>query len=102
MKKLIGITIATLLLTNAAFAEPQQTRIEVTGLTCPSCPYIAAQAVESIDSVQINDGVYDPAAQLAVFDVSYDDELTSPADIAAAPEEYGYPARVIEHAASGS
>ncbi|MFV2033814.1 MAG: hypothetical protein ACC631_01655 [Halocynthiibacter sp.] len=102
MNWLLAPTLAGLILAGAAVAGPQQVKIEVTGLTCPTCPYIAAQAIESVSSVQILDGVYDQNAQLAVFDVLFDDEVTTGSEVAAAVENYGYPARVLDGSGSGS
>ena len=102
MKYFLTTVIAGLLFTTAAFAAEQQTKIEVSELTCPSCPYIAAEAISSIDSVEIIDGAYDAAAQTATFVVSYDDAVTTPKAIADASDEYGYPGRVLESQASDS
>lgn len=102
MKYLLTTVFAGLLSTTAVFAAEQQAKIEVSGLTCPSCPYIAAEAISSIDSVQIVDGAYDEAAQIATFVVSYDDAVTTPKAIADASDEYGYPGRVLENKASDS
>jgi len=96
MKYLLTTVVAGLLTTTAVFAAEQQAKIEVSGLTCPSCPYIAAEAISSIDSVQIVDGDYDEGAQTAIFVVSYDDAVTTPKAIADATDEYGYPGRVLE------
>jgi periplasmic mercuric ion binding protein len=96
MKRLSATLLAILLATSAANAAERQAKILVTGLTCPSCPYIAAQAVESIKSVEVVGGQYDAQAQRIVFIVSYDDAVTTPEAIAAAPQEYGYPARVLD------
>lgn len=97
--KLFATTIlAGLLVAGAALSAERKVKIEVTELFCPSCPYIAAQAVESVDSAKIVDGMYDAQAQLAQFVVSYDDTQTTPEEIAAAPKQYGYPGRILEYA----
>jgi periplasmic mercuric ion binding protein len=103
MKYLLATVLTGLLFTTTAvFAAEQQTKIEVSELTCPSCPYIAAEAISSIDSVQIVDGAYDAETQTATFVVSYDDAVTTPKAIADATDEYGYPGRVLESQASDS
>jgi mercuric ion binding protein len=102
MKYLLATVFTGLLFTTTAFAAEQQTKIEVSGLTCPSCPYIAADAISSIDSVQIVNGSYDATAQTAIFVVSYDDAVTTPKAIADASGEYGYPGVVLESQASAS
>jgi len=92
---MISGILASIVLTGAASAAEQQATIEITGMTCPSCPYIAADAVQSVTSVEIVSGDFDQSAQLIVFIVTYDDALTTPQAIAAAPMEYGYPGRVL-------
>ncbi|MFK5998001.1 MAG: hypothetical protein QM492_07820 [Rhodobacterales bacterium] len=102
MKYLLTTVVVGLLSSTAVFAAEQQAKIKVSGLTCPSCPSIAAQAITSVDSVQIVNGAYDEAAQTAIFVVSYDDAKTTPKAIADAPDEYGYPGVVVESQASDS
>ena len=101
MTKLWATLIAGLLSTTAAWAAQQQARIEVSELFCPSCPYIAADAVKTIESVEIVEADYDKDAETIVFLISYDDALTTPEAIAEAPMQYGYPGRVLD-GASGS
>lgn len=96
MLSLLGLFAATV-----AQAAERQASIEVSELSCPSCPYIAADAVKSINSVEIIKDDYDEAAGKIVFLVRYDDAVTTPEAIAAAPMEYGYPGRVLDDA-SGS
>ena len=93
---LLGLFAATI-----AQAAERQASIEVSELFCPSCPYIAADAVKSIESVKIIQGDYDEAAEKIVFLVSYDDAVTTPEAIADASMQYGYPGRVLD-GASGS
>jgi mercuric ion binding protein len=102
MKYLLATVSMGLLAATTVFAAEQQTKIEVSGLTCPSCPYIAAEAIKSINSTQIVDGTYDEATQTATFVVSYDDSLTTPEEIADAPDEYGYMGIVLEDQAADS
>lgn len=102
MNQMITAIAAWFLATGAAFAAQQQASIEVSELYCPSCPYIAANAVKSIESVEIIDGDYDEEAEKIVFLVSYDDAITTPEAIAEAPMQYGYPGRVLDAAASDS
>jgi len=93
---LLGFLVAT-----GAQAAERQASIEVSELSCPTCPYIAADAVKSIDSVKILQGDYDQAAEKIVFLVSYDDTITTPETIARASMQYGYPGPVLDDA-SGS
>jgi len=89
-------TSAAILSSAAAFAAEKTARIEVTGLYCASCPYIAAQAITAIKSAKITDGYYDPEKQMAQFVVKYDDAVTTPEALANATVEYGYPAKLIK------
>lgn len=93
--KALALSLAATLMAGAATAAEQKARIEVSGLTCPSCPYIAATALRSVESVDIVETDYDEAAQMAVFLLTYDDALTSPEAIAGATMSYGYPGRVL-------
>jgi periplasmic mercuric ion binding protein len=95
MKALTSFLAGVWLAGGTGWAAEQQARIEVSELSCPSCPYIAADAVKSIESVEIIRGEYDQAAEKMVLLVSYDDVLTTPDAIAGAPMQYGYPGRVL-------
>lgn len=97
----LTLSLLGLLAATGAQAAERQARIEVSELSCPSCPFIAADVVKSINSVEIIQGDYDAAAETVVFLVSYDDAITTPEAIAEAPMQYGYPGRVLD-AASGS
>ncbi len=97
MRTLFAV-LALFLSAVAASAVERTITIEVTGLTCPSCPYIASQAIESVESAQVIDGEYNEEEQLAVFIVTYDDELTTAEEVAAAPAEYGYEGRILDAA----
>ena len=98
MRKIQLIVWAAFAVVNSgmAWAEEQTLTMEVGGLWCESCPYIAAQAIQSVNSVEIIDGFYDPDLQIAQFVVTYDDVLTNADAIIAAPDEYGYPGKLIE------
>lgn len=79
-----------LLTSGAAFAEQQEARIQVSGLFCPSCSYIAAQSLEQASSVEIVG--YRPTGieGSAIYIVSYDDTATTLAEIVAMPVSFGY------------
>lgn len=96
--KPLALSLLALVLAAAAQAAERQAKIEVTELTCPSCPFIAAQAIRDLESVEIVEGDYDQGAEKAVFVVKYDDTATTAAAIAAAPGHYGYPGRVLDDA----
>ena len=88
-------TVSALFIAGPSLAGEKIATIEVTGLWCSSCPYIAAQAVTDIPSAEIVDGFYDPNLQLAHFVVQFDDEMTTLAAVIGATEEYGYPASLV-------
>jgi len=99
--KFVTLSLLGLFAASIAQAVERQASIEVSELYCPSCPFIAADAVKSIDSVKIIEGDYDKEAETIVFLVSYDDAITTPEAIAEAPMQYGYPGRVLDET-SGS
>lgn len=84
-----------LLASGAAFAEQQEARIEVSGLFCPSCSYIAGEALEQASSLEIIG--YEPSdtGESAVYIVTYDDTATTLADIVAMPVNFGYGAVLV-------
>jgi len=90
------IAAAALLSPQMAGAAERIATIEVSGLYCASCPYIAAQAIMDVPSANITDGYYDSKAQMAQFVVEYDDELANLEQLIAATSDYGYPAREID------
>lgn len=101
MKQLgIAVILAGLGLGSAAFADEKRISLEVGGLSCPSCFYIAGDAILSVDSADILEFIEGEEAGRAVYIVSFDDELATPGQIVQAVEGYGYPARILEEANS--
>ena len=95
MKRMIlGAALIVMLASTAAFAEQKQASIEVGGLTCPSCFYIAGKAMLSVESVAIVKFI-EGKNQSAVYIVSYDDQATSAQMIVKAVLGYGYPAEIV-------
>ena len=96
MKQLfLATSLVVLSATTAVFAAEKQVSIEVGGLTCPSCFYIAGRAMLSVNSVAIvkfTEGKNDTA----VYIVSYDDQSTAANMIVKAVLGYGYPAKLVE------
>lgn len=84
-----------LLASGAAFADPQEARIEVSGLFCPSCSYIAGQALEQAASVEVIEQIPGETGGSAVYVVSFDDAATTLAEIVAKPVSYGYDAELV-------
>lgn len=93
------LAAAILLMAGVVQAKEQTITIEVSGLWCASCPFIAAKAIKSVASVEIVDGFYDPDLLIAQFIIEYDDEMTNLDTIVAALSEYGYPGKLIEQIA---
>jgi len=93
-------TVSTLFLAGTALAGEKTATIEVSGLYCASCPYIASQAVLLVPSTEIVGGFYDAEQQLAQFVVQYDDEVATLADLVSATDEVGYPARLVSEGES--
>lgn len=84
-----------LLSCGAAFADPQEARIEVSGLFCPSCSYIAGEALEQAASVEVIEQIPDQTGATAVYVVTYDDAATTLEEIVAKPVSFGYDAELV-------
>lgn len=97
MKQLgIAVILAGIGLGSTALADEKRASLEVGGLSCPSCFYIAGDAMLSVDSVDILEFIEGEEAGRATYIVSFDDELATPEQIVDAVEGYGYPARIVE------
>lgn len=104
MKMPIIAALALGLSAAAAAAAPQEAAIAVGDLTCPTCSWIAGQAMEKVDSVEIVDAVVDWDAERATYLVRFDDSVTDIDALIAAVERYGYSAALAgaaEIAAAG-
>lgn len=89
-------TLAVVASLSAALAAPQTARIEVGGLTCPSCVAIAGQTMKRVDSVTITGAEQTQDPTVAIFTIRYDDAATTPDAVAAAVTDgVGYSARVL-------
>lgn len=100
----ILVLTAALAITSAsmACADERQVQIEVSGLFCPSCSYIAGKSMEKIDSVSVLGATEASDGSTAVYLVSYDDDVITPAEIAQRPAQYGYTASVLGSEENGS
>jgi len=94
MKHLTISAMIWLAATGAAMAESREARIEVSGLYCPSCSYIVAEALKQAPSVDLIDLILGATADTAIYVVIYDDTQTSLENIIAQPIGYGYEARL--------
>lgn len=70
-------------------AGEAETRLHVTGLTCPSCSYIVATALKRIDTVEIAQFT-EGDAEDGVYVLRYDDAVTDPEALVAAVTNVGY------------
>ncbi len=78
-------------------AEEAETRLHVSGLTCPSCSYIVATALKNVETVEIAEFT-EGEAEDGVYVLRYDDAVTDPEALIAAVTGIGYSAAL----ASGS
>lgn len=102
MRNLVFAIGFGLLEAGAAIAGEQQARIEVSGLWCPSCSFIAGEALQKSASVEIVEFAPAEDGKTGVYTVSFDDALTNVDEIAAQPLEYGYTATVLPDEGSNS
>lgn len=97
MKSLLpGALALTTLISAPAFAAEQVIRLEVGGLTCPSCSFIVGNSLKSVESVVIEDFVEGEDANEGLYTVRFDDAVTSADALIAAVEKNGYPATLFE------
>ncbi|WP_448328202.1 heavy-metal-associated domain-containing protein [Sulfitobacter sp. M13] len=97
--KLLISTTALILSAGGAMAAEATTRVDVEGLTCPSCSYIVATAMKRVKSVEILEFI-EGDAENGLYVLRYDDVLTDPEAIVAAVTGVGYGASLA--AESGS
>ena len=65
----------------AALADPQEAHIEVSGLYCPSCSYIAGESLAKAESVEVIEYIPGETDSTATYVVTYDDSVTTLAEI---------------------
>ena len=93
MKLTIGAgLIAALLGATAAFAAEQTVKLDVQGMSCPSCPYQVESALKKVE------GVISAKASLAEGSalVKYDDAKTDLAALTKATEDVGFPSSLAK------
>ena len=86
------IVAGCLLAAPSAFAGEQTVTLEVSGMSCASCPYIVKQTLAGVDGVTAVEVSY--AEKSAV--VTYDDSKTEVAALTVATGDMGFPSRVKE------
>lgn len=89
MKKLCAVLIA--LTTLPALAAPRTATLSVAGMTCAACPITVKRALSRVPGV--TGAEVDLGQRRAI--VTYDDARTSPADLAKAVSDAGYPAQAV-------
>lgn len=90
MKNRAVIAALCLLGATAVMAQPQSTTLEIAGMDCAACPITVRVALERVPGAVR--AKVDYARKLAV--VEFDGERTSPAALARASTEAGFPATV--------
>lgn len=94
MNKLIAALVfaGSLLESSPVWAAEQTVTLSVSGMTCPSCPYMVRQTLVSVD------GVLDVKVSFSegIAKVTYDDAQCSVADLTAATGNVGFPSEQIE------
>jgi periplasmic mercuric ion binding protein len=98
---LLGALALAILISAPAVAAEKVVRLEVGGLTCPSCSFIVGSSLKSIRSVVIEDFVDGEDASEGLYTVRFDDEVTSVDALIAVVEENGYPAALLEDPVAG-
>ncbi len=87
-----AIFAGSLLATSSAFAGEQTVTLEVSGMTCASCPYIVKQTLAAVDGVTDVDVSF--AEKSAV--VTFDDSKTEVAALTLATTNMGFPSSLKE------
>jgi mercuric ion binding protein len=93
--KQINTLIAVLVVAScwsAAYAAEQTQTFTVEKMTCPVCPVTVKKAMEKVDGVKSVAVNFD--AKTAT--VTFDDEITTTDEVAAASTNAGYPAGMIQ------
>lgn len=89
MKKLCVVLIA--LATLPALAAPRTATLAVSGMTCAACPITVKKALTRVPGVTRAEIELDQRRAI----VTYDDARTSPAELAKAVSDAGYPAQAL-------
>ena len=67
----------------------------MSGLFCPSCSYIAGEALERAASVEVVDQIPSDDGATAIYVVTYDDAKTTLDEIVEQPVSFGYEAQLV-------
>ncbi|MBO6827355.1 mercury resistance system periplasmic binding protein MerP [Sneathiella aquimaris] len=88
----VGVAVLSLLPFNMSFAAEQKVTLEVSGMTCASCPYIVKNTLASVDGVK-NVNVSFKKKQAVV---TFDDQETQTTTLTKATASAGFPSKVME------
>lgn len=97
---LLSSAFAIVAFTSSSFAEERKVGFAVSELTCPSCSFIVASAMQGVPSVRIDAFVEGPEYGQGIYSVTFDDARTSVESIIEAVTANGYPVRVLPDPAS--
>ena len=90
-----SLTLAALAgLALPAAAESVRASVTVSGLTCPSCSFIAGRSIDALEGAEVLDFAAGDGGT-GTFTVRYDDALLVPKAIEAAVEANGYDAALV-------
>jgi mercuric ion binding protein len=102
MQRLL-LTLGLAFAAASAGAAERVARIDVSGLYCPSCSYIAGEAMKrAADGVEIVSFEEQGDGSTAVYPVRFDDAVVGAEEIAAQPAKFGYAGRLLGTKAEGS
>ncbi len=94
MRSLVFISTAALflLIAAAAVAKERAVTLNVSGMTCPSCPYMVKKSLSRVKGVVSVKVSLDEGKVWVVFD----DAQTNSAQLTAATGNIGFPSKVAE------
>lgn len=82
---------SVLLFSPAGMAAEKTIKLSVPGMNCASCPYMVKQAISRVDGIKTVTATMEDRSAT----VTYDDAVTTIADIQKATAEIGYPSTVV-------
>ena len=101
MRQLSHLLLVAILsvIPTAILAAEAETRVHVTGLTCPSCSYIVVTALQRVETVEIAEFV-EGEAEDGFYALRYDDDVTNPEELIAVVMGVGYGASLADESGS--
>ncbi|MCK9488189.1 MAG: mercury resistance system periplasmic binding protein MerP [Xanthomonadales bacterium] len=92
MKKIVALLALTVALSAPAWAATKTVTLSVPSMTCATCPITVKVALSKVEGVIDAQVTWDPKEAV----VTYDDTMTTPADLTRATENAGYPSTIKE------